>query len=470
MIQFSWEDLKNYTGGSWYNPHSSRFNDCGISGISTDTRRFPEKNMFLALSGETFDGHNFISNAIDSGASAVCIEKNTDAIKKIIDEKDIPCLIVNNTLTACQNLAKAHRSRFNKLVVIAVTGSSGKTTAKEILGHIIRHCTDGPVLTSFRNTNNQIGVPQNLLKLNKDHRYLVIELGTNTPGEIKILTEIVMPDISIITNTGPVHLEKLGDIEGVTKEKTAILSSSKNTQSAIIPYPLAGNHHVKSLTKTLSIVTFGGEVEADYKLNYIHETLDRSEFEIIEREKPIAVSISWNLSGVHLALNTCIAFAVGNFLNLDKQNIARALASFSMPGMRMDVKYIRDLCIINDAYNANPDSMTAFISWLKSLISTHQLKGTVYLILGDMLELGDCEAQYHKRILEQVSKELTGVKTLLVGPRMQNASKSFNFLTFDSIQALSQYLLPNLEHSDTVALKGSRGMKLELIIDHINSI
>ncbi len=467
-IQFSWEELINYTGGSWYKPAFDPPHVFGISSISTDTRKLPKQSMFLALIGDTFDGHDFISQAIDAGVSAICIEKKTDAIKKIMNETDIHCLVVNNTLTAYQNLANAHRSRFKKIIVIAVTGSNGKTTTKEIIGHIIKHCSKGSVLTSFRNTNNQIGVPQNLLKLNKDHQYLVIELGTNSPGEIEILTKVVMPDIGIITNVGPVHLEKLDDIDGVTKEKASLLTSSNKTRFAIIPHSLENNQWITPLNKRQSFITFGTEKEAKIRLNYKCETLVNSEFEILNSDSSKPIRISWCLSGAHLAINSCIGFAIGQLLNFDEQRVAEALTSFSMPGMRMDVKFIDDICIINDAYNANPDSMLAFITWLKSLNKSGQLKGTVYLILGDMLELGNNEAILHFQILEKVAIELVGVKTLLVGSRMQGASKSFDFLTFASTQSVKHYLLSNLKQSDTIALKGSRGMKLETIIDDLN--
>ncbi len=467
-IQFSWEEMVNCTGGSWYGSAATNPHTPSVSEINTDTRQLSEQSMFLALKGDTFDGHDFISQAVNSGASAVCIQKKTVAIKKIINESGIRCLVVDNTLTAYQNLANAYRSQFKKLIVIAITGSSGKTTTKEIIKHIIGRCDKGRVLASFRNTNNQIGVPQNLLKLNSNHRYLVIELGTNSPGEIEILTKIVMPDISVITNVGPVHLEKLVDIHGVTKEKASILSSSKKTRFAIIPYSLAKDQWVIPLIRQLSLITFGTEKQSDIRLNYKNETLTNSEFEIVKADHSKPTSISWSLSGTHLALNSCIGFAIGELLELDKQKVAKALTSFSMPGMRMDIKFIKDICVINDAYNANPDSMTAFITWLKSLYETGQLKGTVYLVLGDMLELGNSELAYHYQLLGKVANELVGVKTLLLGSRMRRASQSFNFITFDSAQSLKHHLESSLYPSDTIALKGSRGMKLEIIVDNLD--
>jgi UDP-N-acetylmuramoyl-tripeptide--D-alanyl-D-alanine ligase len=221
--QFTWSEMTTITAGSWATEHAGTLP--GVASVSTDTRKIGPGDMFLCLKGERFDGHDFAAGAVESGAAAVCCSEARQDIMDAAAKSGAAVLVVDDTLTALQNLGRAHRRRFPDIPVIAITGSSGKTSTKEMTAGVLAAGLDGEVLATIGNTNNLIGVPQNLLRLTGDHVAAVLELGTNAPGEIGTLVRAVEPTCAVLTSVGAGHLEGLGTIDGVAAEKSDIFSS-----------------------------------------------------------------------------------------------------------------------------------------------------------------------------------------------------------------------------------------------------
>jgi UDP-N-acetylmuramoyl-tripeptide--D-alanyl-D-alanine ligase len=298
----------------------------------------------------------------------------------------------------------------------------------------------------------------------------VIELGTNSPGEIEILTKITLPDIAVITNVGCVHLEKLKNIDGVIKEKSAIFSqlAGKNNNVTVIPYMLRNHPIIKSAIGSVDTITFGDDKNADISIEYLSGTLEQSEFDVSFKNENQITRVSWPLAGSHLALNAGIGFAVGKALKISPKQISLSLSTCSHQEMRMQISHSRGICLINDAYNANPDSMMAFVNWLPSVNKNRDLAGALYLVLGDMLELGENEHEFHVDLLKKVSTELPDIKTVVIGERMKKAASGTGFLTFTDTASATRWLLQRVQKHDIVAIKGSRGMKLDTIANAFN--
>ncbi|OVE80925.1 hypothetical protein BVY04_04545 [bacterium M21] len=442
---FTWEDLADVTRGEWLNFATLRE---GILNISTDTRTIVEGDLFLALVGERFDGHEFIDTAIENGASAVLVSRPIEAT--------VPTLVVNDTLCAYHRLARYHRKRFPALLTVGITGSSGKTSSKEIIASVMRrHFGADYVLITEGNTNNQIGVPQNLLRLREHHRCAILEMGTNMPGEIEILRSLVCPNIAVLTNIGPVHLEGLGDLDGVAREKSAIFAGA---QLAILPAEYAELPIVAGQLPALVMRT-GFSSTVDVQVELLSSNLHGSSFATYQ--DGCRAEVSWKLHGQHMAMNAAAAFAIGKHLFLDNKLLCKALSECEIPGMRMRISEHDGVTWINDAYNANPDSMRALIDWLVEVVDDSR---QIRLVLGDMLELGPDSIQYHQDLLTCAKRRLPDAMIIGVGPCMAEAGKGLDVTAFPGTEEASPALRSELPVGAIVALKGSRGMALEQLV------
>jgi UDP-N-acetylmuramoyl-tripeptide--D-alanyl-D-alanine ligase len=432
-MAFSWRELALFTTGRWLRKPDGTL--C-VDKVSTDSRSIGLGQAFLALRGEHFDGHDFIPTAIAADASVIIAETPAPP------DCATPWLQVEDTLRAYQDLAAFHRMRWPRLPLIGITGSSGKTSSKEIIACILR-AEFANVLATAANTNNLIGVPQNLLRLD-DHDAVVIELGTNAPGEIATLTQIASPAIAVITSIGPVHLEGLGSVEGVAKEKASICNGLPSDGLAIVPE--AWKHAVSAA----NVLTVGGDYQvADYQAR----GLTGASFCVVRKGK--GLSISWSVPGAHQARNAAAAVAVADHLGIAEETIASALAEFALPGMRMARQEIAGVSWINDAYNANPDSMRALIDCLSD-------EPDLTLVLGDMLELGPNEASHHREVLRYAQEKLPAARLLPVGPRMAAVAADLGLTAAKDLDTARDMLTP--QSGDSVALKASRGMALEGLI------
>ncbi len=464
---FTCEELAEISGGVWQALHPAGNKRLHVCGISTDTRQCASGALFLALSGPRYDGHDFLEDAVAAGAVAVCTTHSQISRKPA--PAGIPCLVVDDTLRTYQQLAKFHRRRFDHLSVVAVTGSSGKTSTKEIIAAALNDAYSDSLLKTAGNTNNQIGVPRNILNLESRHRVAVLELGTNSPGEICILSGIVEPTIAVLTNVGPVHLEGLGSVDGVVAEKSDIFTAFRdNHGTAVIPHSLHCNAVIASKCQSADVVTFGVEEEADFCVQYDSGDMNHSTFAITDRIHGDRVEITWRLSGVHLAVNAAAAYATARMLGVSSATAAGAIATCDLPPMRMQTIERDGVCWINDAYNANPASTAAFIEWLRSLpVTGGSERKTSYLILGDMLELGPNAVRYHETVLAQAKASLPEMDLQPIGPIMTAAAGNMGLASHNNTTVLKHWLHARVQPGDMVALKGSRGMALETLIPNI---
>jgi UDP-N-acetylmuramoyl-tripeptide--D-alanyl-D-alanine ligase len=448
-MQFNWQQLIEITGGS-----AASQNGPTIAAISTDTRTLQQGDLYLALRGDRFDGHDFIDAAIESGASALCVESSVSAT--------IPTLIVPDTLAAYQQIATSLRLQFDDLQVVAVTGSSGKTSTKEMIASVLRARYPDAVFGTQGNTNNHIGVPQNLLRLCSQHKAAVLELGTSGPGEISNLTELVQPDIAVLTNVGPVHLEGLGSIEGVACEKACIFSTLAATGHAVLPASLRHDPNIapalpSDRTVTIGAVDSGADIEAEQVRGDLRSSQIR-----IHRTGKEALTFTWQLTGLHQALNAAVAFAVAGILKIDDETIVAGLKACTLPGMRMQTFEHESVTWINDAYNANPDSMRCLVDWLATI--DPGADNTVHLVLGDMLELGENSLQLHTEFLRHTRRALPRANLVPFGDEMSAAATALGISAHTDINALRENLDTAIKAGDIVAVKASRGIALERVL------
>lgn len=431
-----------------------------VSVIRTDTRTLEQGDMFLALRGEHFDGHDFATAAVDQGAAALCVDEQKVETIVAATGGTTPCLCVGDTLAAYQSIARLHRRGFPNLKMIAITGSSGKTSTRTIVGAVLSRYFDGAVLTTTANTNNHVGVPQNLLRLTPDHRGAVLELGTSGPGEICLLTALVEPDIAILTNVGPVHLEGLGSVDGVAREKAGVFSKLGNHGTAILPVELRHHPQIAPSLPVDRVLTVGNAGSgADVEITYCGGDLTSARVIVCRGGRD--VEFSWALPGAHQAMNAGFAFAVAQVLGIEDDCVVEGLTTCRLPGMRTRIVEHDGVTWINDAYNANPDSVKALLDWLASASDSC---GHVHIVLGDMLELGPDTAQYHATALAYACEHLPGARILPFGPLMATAARSFGLDAFEDIEDLRQHITSYVAAGDLIAVKASRGMALERII------
>lgn len=442
--------------------NSAQVGDCTFEHVLTDTRVNLSDSLFVALKGENFDAHNFLDKAVKAGAKLLCINKNTPF--ELYRDIKIPILMVDDTLLAYQQIANFHRRKFKNLIVVGVTGSVGKTSTKEILKAIgIKKFGEEATLYTLGNTNNQVGVPQNLLRLNEKHRIAIIEMGTNHFGEIKPLSICAEVDYAIINSVAPCHLENLIDLAGVAKEKSEIFVGVKKGGYAIFSETIPHKEILieKAEKYSLKIKTYGQYNENNaFSARYLSGNLQGSSFELINHEDNNTTRVNWQLSGEHQACNGAGAAVVGKLLGMSDKEIAEALSAAVLSGMRMKKTVHCGVTYLNDAYNANPASMRATLANLSDIAEDKK----VILILGDMLELGENAVVQHAEILRFALEKFPTSKILAVGSLMKEAGETWGEknIVFVEKSTDAAQILPNFVDENTlVFLKGSRGIKLE---------
>lgn len=427
-------------------------------GVSTDTRTIVSGNCFLALKGEKLDGHQKIFEAYDKGA--VFVIANTDWAKDNINSIDTkPIVLAKDSLKALGQLANFHRRRFN-CNIIAVGGSNGKTTTKDMIAYVLSGRFN--VLKTAENYNNQIGVPLTLLQLNETIDVAVIEIGTNEPGEISILSSIIEPTHGLITNIGREHLEKLIDLDGVEMEETFLFGYLKKHNG--YAFINLDDERLKKYSNFLDKrISYGNDPSADIVADI---QLDSTLHPIINiKYDSSTLEIKLKTIGYGTAYSAIAAFSVAYHFEIPIEIIKQKLENFYHSSEhsygRMLLENITDFVLINDCYNANPDSMALSLKVLQS----YKNIGKKYAILGDMLELGESSKAEHIEILKTASSVADLV--LVYGNNMLTASKELNLNNihhFDDKNALFNYLLNLIGTDDVLLVKGSRGMKMEEII------
>jgi UDP-N-acetylmuramoyl-tripeptide--D-alanyl-D-alanine ligase len=435
-----------------------------VSGISIDSRAVKTGEMFLAVHGDQFDGHNFVSKAIEAGAAGIIVERYWAEVNvSMMVSINIPHLIVENTIQALGKLANIYRRKFD-IPIIAVGGSNGKTTTKEMIRSVLE--TRYKVLCTEGNLNNQIGVPQTLFRLERKHEIAIVEIGTNHPGEIDSLCSVLEPTHGLITNIGREHLEFFGSPEGVAKSEGELFVWIEKHHGII--FVNADDKYLARLSKkNRKVISFGfsargvsiqGTVES-YNANA--QALLR-----VRPKNKRAIDITLRVSGEHNAKNALAAAAIGIKMKVPLADIQKSLASFQSAVKRMQVQRIAQITILNDTYNANPDSTLAALATLHAMKAT----GKKIAILADMLELGDQSEELHRQIGKNTMR--CGVDILLTFGRLSksihdNASVETK-AHFDSKSTLTEYLMHTLADGDILLVKGSRGMKMEEVIVNLS--
>lgn len=458
---FTYKEIAEATGGEWLtivDPTSE------IDAVVTDSRQDCSNSLFLALPGENFDAHDFLATAVEQHANALCI--NRGAIGKATGLPDIPIIAVADTLSAYQQLGALHKRRFSELKTIVVTGSMGKTSTKEIIRSLlIAAYGEDAVYASAGNTNNQIGVPLNLLQLHRQHQVCVIEIGTNHHGEVEPLSLICEPDVAVITTISACHLEYFGDLTGVASEKSKIFSGLKKNGTAVLPVLAPNIAVIQQAADKFAQLQFGTcAANTEVRVEYLNGNLHGSQIAVYLPGSNEPFTVSWPLTGAHQAMNAAAAIAATLPLNISKTALIEGLKNCTLPGMRMKISESNGITWLNDAYNASPGSMFAVLEWLAEFAEPAKL----CLLLGDMLELGKHSATAHADVLQEAIKLLPGATIFAVGEAMTQAGELLAsdkkiFLYPDAVTAgaeLQQHLKPEM----MVLLKGSRGMQLEKAI------
>jgi murE/murF fusion protein len=437
-----------------------------FSGISIDSRKISIDDFFIAIEGDVHDGHSFIDDAIGQGVSGLLINREkADALPvKEYQKKGVVGILVKDTTRALGDIAAYNRKRTN-VSVIAITGSNGKTSTRKMTAGVVaqRFCT----LAAKGNLNNEIGLPLNMLNFNYDHEWAVLELGMNRPGEIKRLTEICSPDIGVITNIGPAHLEGLGSIEAVMKAKGELLDNIKATGTMILN---ADDQRISQLAAATSknILFFGLTKNAEVRAQEVREKGLGLSFTLALPDNRISVDLKTPAD--FMVSNALAAAAVGYRLGLTAEEIREGLESFNPDKGRMNIlKTNKGIHIIDDTYNANPDSMGAAIRTLKILKGNNR----GILVAGDMLELGEHAESMHRMLGSIAAKSdiskiyVTGqfADAVAAGARDENMN-SGNIFT-GTKEEITERITDRLSSGDWVLVKGSRGMAMETIVEDL---
>ena len=409
--------------------------------VTTDTRNIAKNDLFFALKGPNFNGNKFAEKALELGAKYA-----------VIDEKEYfiegKTFLVENVLETLQSLARFHREKIN-IPVVAITGTNGKTTTKELLGAVLT--SQYHILITKGNLNNHIGVPLTILQLNKEHEIAVIEMGASKIGDIKELVEIALPNYGIITNIGKAHLEGFGDVETIKKTKFELYDFIIENKGAVVVNK-EDEVLLSYIPKETDKFTYGS-LEADVIGKVVRQT-PTLEMELsIEENAPKMVKT--NLLGAYNQNNILAAACVGKLFKVSKENIEQSIANYLPTNNRSQLVTTSKNTVIADCYNANPTST------MESLISFNQIESSQKLvILGDMLELGSASEVEHQAIVDYL--ENTSLKAILVGTCYQKTNSGFT--TFKDTLELIPFLKQNGLENSLVLLKGSRGIKLEMLL------
>jgi UDP-N-acetylmuramoyl-tripeptide--D-alanyl-D-alanine ligase len=456
------------TGGTLVPFAGTGGGDVRIDGVSSDSRKIVQGDLFVALRGEHFDGYNFAATAAQAGAVAAMV--NADSYQEglasgkeqeAVPAPGIPLLLVEDTRVALGHLAAWWRSQFD-IPVVAITGSNGKTTVKEMLAGILRVAADSAdaVLATLGNLNNDIGMPHTLLKMNATHRYAVIEMGMNHPGEIDYLTRIAAPDVALINNASGAHLEGLGSVEAVARAKGEIFSGLQHHGTAVINSDDEYARLWRALAGAHPLLEFGLNSEADVSGTW-HPLGNGLRLDVTVPQGMFAADLQ--VPGVHNARNALAATAAATVLNIPLETIAAGLEKFSGVTGRMQRKIgLHGASLIDDTYNANPASLRAAISVLA------QAGGKRILVMGDMGELGGDAAILHAEI--GVEARRAGIEKLYaLGELSVNAVQEFGSGAqhYKRIEELQEALKKELDANTTVLVKGSRFMKMERVVEHL---
>ncbi|GGA39964.1 UDP-N-acetylmuramoyl-tripeptide--D-alanyl-D-alanine ligase [Psychrobacillus lasiicapitis] len=443
---------------NWLGEDVSLENNPLVSGVSINTRTLQPGDLFIPFRGENVNGHRFVQDAFDKGAAASLWLKDEPN-----PPKDVPLLFVESGEKALQQMAEAYREELNA-TFIGITGSNGKTSTKDLVAGILSPYFR--VKKTEGNFNNELGLPLTILALEEDTEFAVLEMGMSSFGEIEFLSKLAKPKYVVITNIGEAHMQDLGSREGIAKAKFEIIAGLQEDGKLFYDGDEPLLRPFIENTPSLHSISFGKEEANDLRIVEVTFTEQGSKF---RTDGLINEEMSIPILGEHQVKNTLAALLIAKEVGLTSEQMRIALKEIVLTDMRMQViEAVNGAIFINDAYNAAPTSMKAAISFVEK--ST--IKSDKWLVLGDMLELGENEKQYHEEMSAYISdKEFTGV--CLFGPRMEWLYKKllgkFNneqlICVENEYEQIISFLNQRINADSIVLVKGSRGMKLEQIIE-----
>ena len=425
-----------------------------INRVSIDSRDVDENTIFFCIKGERFDGHDFINDVAEKGVGVIVSHKKTEC--------NAPVIYVKDTKQALLDFASYYRCSFDDLLVVGLTGSVGKTTTKEMVACVLAQ--KGETLKTEGNLNNEIGVPKTLFRLENSTRNAVIEMGMDGAGQISDLTNCAKPDCGIITNVGVSHIENLGSREGILNAKLEILEGLPKGA----PLFLNGDNDMLVTVRNddYKLVFFGIENKnCDVLAEEITEIGLTTEFVAIKGD--VRQKITIPTVGIHNVYDALTAFAVGLEYGVSPEKIAEGLLSYTPSGMRQRIKEIGGITVIEDCYNASPDSQKAGLNSLCKIA-----KGRKIAVLGDMFEMGDYSETAHRTVGEYAAESKVdmlftcGEQSLFMADSAKKAGLECVF-AFTDKNELAKSLLGEIKQGDTVLFKASRGMKLEEVIEKV---
>jgi UDP-N-acetylmuramoyl-tripeptide--D-alanyl-D-alanine ligase len=444
--------VANWTGGRLSDPTRSA-EGFSYGALCLDSRQVHENDVFVALRGENHDAHDYLEQAAERGARAALVDRP-------LYKQGWVEIVVDDTLRAWQSWAGEHRRCLSQAKVIGLTGSSGKTTTKDFLNHLLAGA--GSVWSTEGNRNNHVGVPWTLLGLQSTHRFAVIEMGMNHPGEISILTRLAAPDLALITDVGTAHVGYLGSREAILRAKLEILEGMPETSPLVLPHdPWILERLPASVTKH-PLRTFGLDSAADWHpAGRIEWSLEGTRF-----TTPGTGTVRLALLGTGAVLSALAALAACDVLGLDTERLAPRLESLSRRSLRMEPRLIAGVHWLLDCYNASPESTRLALAFLREVPhSGHRI-----LVLGELGELGEQSEEIH----QDLGRRAGAIETVLfVGEQARaalaanrsSAAPSSVAAWAANVDEAAEWLRPRLREGDLVLLKGSRRIGLEKILD-----
>ena len=453
-------DILKATGGKLIQGNSELL----INGISTDTRSIKQGEIFFALEGENYDGHKFVEQAIHNGAAGAVISSGKKAAYSFHNGfKKCALLEVADTLTALGELAKFYRNSL-PASFIAVTGSNGKTTTKDMVYHVLRNFKS--VSRSRKSFNNFIGVPLTIFETETAHDFCIVEMGTNAPGEIKRLSEIIFPDFAILTNISNAHLEGLENIEGVASAKSEFIENMAEDGTLITN---ADDDWCNQIADRFNgkVISFGFNQSADIKASNVKRNDSGFVFTVND-----SLTVNLPVFGKHNIYNALAVIAMCDTVGVGIEVICDKFIDFKLPPMRMEKQICGGIVVVNDGYNSNPSSMSSALDEFSQLITS----GRKVLICGDMLELGNYAERLHKEVGAKVADANIDV-LWTVGPlsrfvaeeAIANGMPRENILSCETSEEMCSFVASQLKKDDTVLIKGSRRVKLESVSRQIEN-
>ena len=449
---FSLKEIVRATGGALV----TKSRGTRIKGISIDSRTVKKGELFIAIKGPYFDGHDFIKEVVKKSAAAIVISRE-DVGRGV----HIPVILVTDTTTALGDIALFHRSRF-RIPVVAITGSAGKTTTKDLVAAVLQR--KYKVHKNVANHNNFIGVPLTLFGLNQSHEILVIELGTSFPGEINRLAEITRPTVAILTNIGEAHLEFLKTPANVFKEKIEIVRFMDRHGAVIFNHDDRYLRKIPTLKLKQKLISFSLETPSDLRARQIRlEHNTKMYFNINQKDQIVLPSCAF-----HMVYNALAALAVARLLGINFSEIKKACARFTTLTNRHTLSQVGPYWMIDDSYNSNPVSLRSAIR------SFHEFtcRGRKIFVCGDMLELGQSSADLHGQMGRLMASSDIDI-LLTVGwysqltARAAQRNKRLKVHHCTSLSGVQNRLSKYLQPEDTIFIKGSRGIHLEKIVEFI---